>query len=471
MDGELTGVATGLPIYAEMKDSGVEWLGRVPAHWEVRRIGQLGHLSKGRGGSKEDETAAGVACVRYGDLYTTHEYFIHSSRSAVPERVADEYSRIEFGDVLFATSGETLDEIGKSAVNLIHSRAVCGGDILLFRCKRQANARYLGYATGSRSATAQKARMGRGITVMHVYGNQLKRLAVPFPPLPEQSAIVRYLDHMNRRIRRAIRSRERLVELLAEQKQAAIEQAVTGGIDVRTGRPYPAYKDCGVEWLGQVPAHWKIRRNGRLFVERNEIGFKDLPILEVSLRTGVRVRDMVDGARKQRMENRSQYKRAAKGDIAYNMMRAWQGATGVVPADGLVSPAYVVAKPLPGTEALYSSALFRLRGYKQEIDSQSRGIVPDRNRLYWEAFKRMRSPHPPSAEQTAIVRHLERLTANTATASDRAERQIALLREYGERLTADVVTGKVDVWGAAANLPEVVPLDTVSGHAPATASA
>ena len=80
------------------------------------------------------------------------------------------------------------------------------------------------------------------------------------PPLPEQTAIVRFLDHADRRIRRYIRAKQKLIALLEEQKQAIIHQAVTGQIDVRTGQPYPAYKPSGVEWLGEVPAHWEVRR-------------------------------------------------------------------------------------------------------------------------------------------------------------------------------------------------------------------
>ena len=440
------------PDYAETKDSGVEWLGDVPAHWDVRRLGQIGAFAKGRGGSKDDEVAVGVPCVRYGDLYTTHQNFIHDARSAISERVASKYTPIGFGDVLFATSGETLDEIGRSAVNLIPSEARCGGDILVFRCKRRVDARYMGYTTATWSARAQKSCMGRGITVMHIYGDQLKRLAVTLPPLLEQNAIVRFLDHVDRRIRRAIREKERLLELLDEQRLAAIENAVTGRIDVRTGNPFFAYKDSGVDWLPRVPAHWTMRRNKWLFAERNETGHGDLPVLEVSLRSGVGIRDMEDGARKQRMTDRDKYKRAARGDIAYNTMRLWQGALGVVPVDGLVSPAYVVARPLRGVEVSYYAYLFRTGAYKQEVDRNSRGIVSDRNRLYWDAFKRMASPCPPPEEQRRVVEYLDAATDCIHAGSEGARRQNDLLREYRERLIADAVTGKLDVRDAAARL-------------------
>ena len=122
---------------------GLPFVGDVPAHWEIRRLGSLGRIWKGNGGSKEDEVPEGVPCVRYGDLYTTHTRFIEKTRSFVSRSAMPNYTPIEYGDVLFAASGETLDEIGKSAVNLIRSEAVCGGDVIAFRPRDGFEARYL----------------------------------------------------------------------------------------------------------------------------------------------------------------------------------------------------------------------------------------------------------------------------------------------------------------------------------------
>ena len=444
-----------LKPYPVMKDSGVEWLGEVPEHWEIWQLGRIGRFFKGSGGTREDETEDGIPCIRYGDLYTHHRFFITASRSCVtPDLAATAYTPIRYGDVLFAGSGETIDEIGKSAVNLIGGPACCGGDVIIFRSSIAADARFLGYATDCPSAARQKACIGRGFTVMHIYWSDLKYMTIAFPPLPEQAAIVHYLDHVDRRIQRHIRAKQKLIALLEEQKQAVIHQAVTGQFDVRTGRPYPAYKDSRVEWLGAVPEHWEVRRNGRLFVQRNETGFPDLPILEVSLNTSVRIRDFGNSVRKQMMAVRSEYKRAVEGDIAYNMMRMWQGAVGVVPVDGLVSPAYVVARPLKGTESRYFSTLFRTKGYMAEVNKYSHGIVRDRNRLYWEDFKQMPTPYPPPDEQSYIVRFLDKTTYDIDIASDGARRQIETLRGYRTRLIADVVTGKLDVREAAARLPD-----------------
>jgi type I restriction enzyme S subunit len=439
----------GFKPYPQMKDSGVPWLGEVPLHWEVQTVGRLGQLFKGNGASKADEVDVGVPCVRYGDLYTQHEFFIATTKACVTPDRASAYTPIRFGDLLFAASGETDEDIGRSAVNLLQADARCGGDVLVLRPSREFVPRFLGYAANSPASRVQKATMGRGFTVVHIYGAQLRHLALAVPPLPEQATIVRLLDHADRRIRRYIRAKQKLIKLLEEQKQAIVHRAVTRGLD-----PNVRLKPSGVEWLGDVPEHWEMRRNGRLFAQRNETGFGGLPILEVSLRTGVRVRDFENSDRKQVMADREKYKRAVAGDIAYNMMRMWQGAVGVAPVDGLISPAYVVARPLPGTEPRYFEYLFRLPAYMGEVDKYSRGIVKDRNRLYWEDFKQIPSCCPPYSEQVAISDAIAQLTVGIDAANDRVRREIALLLEYRTRLIADVVTGKLDVREAAARLPE-----------------
>ncbi|MDE0027762.1 MAG: hypothetical protein OXP69_25390 [Spirochaetaceae bacterium] len=171
------------------------------------------------------------------------------------------------------------------------------------------------------------------------------------------------------------------------------------------------------------------------------------------MKTGVRVREFEKSGRKQTMSNRGYYKRAVKGDIAYNMMRMWQGAVGVTPVNGLVSPAYVVAKALPGNDPRYFGSLFRTSAYMVEVDKYSRGIVKDRNRLCWEDFKQMPSPCPPPDEQVLVADAIDRNAVIIGEAIQQVERQIDVVREYGTRLIADVVTGKLDVRSAVTVLP------------------
>ena len=235
IDQAVTGqidVRTGEP-YPAYKDSGVEWLGQVPEHWQVLQLGRFGQFFKGAGGTKEDEVERGVPCVRYGDLYTTHEFFIIKSRAYVTEEHVADYTPLRYGDVLFAGSGETIDEIGMSAVNLLRRDACCGGDVVVFRTRKECSAKFLGYATDCWTASTQKSTMGRGITVMHVYGKDLKYLSVALPPVQEQTAIVRFLEDATANMDAAGAYAGHQVELLREYRTRLIADVVTGKLDVR----------------------------------------------------------------------------------------------------------------------------------------------------------------------------------------------------------------------------------------------
>ena len=213
---------------------------------------------------------------------------------------------------------------------------------------------------------------------------------------------------------------------------------------IRELRSYPAYRKSGLSWLSEMPSHWRLLRNGNLFGQRTQTGFADLPILEVSLKTGVRVRRFDSTGRKQIMSDLAKYKRAAAGDLAYNTMRMWQGALGVCPVDGLVSPAYVVARPYADVEPRFFAELFRTDAYLAEIDSASRGIVKDRNRLYWEQFKLMQVLVPPHEEQAAIVRFLDWANGRLERAIRAKRKVIALLDEQKQAIIHRAVTRGLD---------------------------
>ena len=215
-----------LPRYSRYKSIDSEWLNEVPEHWEVKELRQLGRLLKGSGGSKEDVVDEGIPCVRYGDLYTLHRTFIVNARTYVSMDSALHYTPIEFGDTLFAASGEKMAEIGKSAVNLIAGRAVCGGDLVVLRPRPGLSAKFLGYASDCEVACAQKASMGRGTTIKHIYPDELRHLELAIPPtVGEQSAIAGFLDRETAKIDALVAEQERLIELLKEKRQAVISHA------------------------------------------------------------------------------------------------------------------------------------------------------------------------------------------------------------------------------------------------------
>ena len=460
--------------YPTYKPSGVEWLDDVPAHWEVRRLCQIGRLSKTNGGNKEDEVPAGVPCVRYGDLYTTHQYFIVKSRSFVSKAKVEDYTPISFGDVLFATSGETIDEIGKSAVNLMQTDAYCGGDIILFRPKNQVDARYLGYATDCRPSVAQKAIMGRGITVMHIYGAQLKYMMLPLPPLPEQTAIARFLDHADRRIRRYIRAKQKLIALLEEQKQAIINQAVTGRIDVRTGQPYTAYKPSGVEWLGDVPKKWKAVPLQRITLDRCDgpfgSGLKSSHYTDEGIRV-VRLQNIGHGEFNDSdaaFISPEHYTTLGDHSVeAGDVLIAGLGDPNHPPGRACVAPGNIVP-------AMVKADCFRFRLNPDLVNPEfialqltatataasailSTGATRQRTNLRSTSARLVGIPSVH--EQERIVEYARARTSSIGAVEQATKQKISLLREYRTRFIADVVTGKLDVREAAAALPEVDPLE------------
>lgn len=423
--------------------SGLELIGPVPNHWSVKPLRLLGRLLKGTGGSKEDAVEEGVPCVRYGELYTTHRNFVEHARTFVTPERAKEYTPIEYGDVLFAASGETIEEIGKSAVNLLHG-AVCGGDVVILRPTQQFVPRFLGYATDAAPVAAQKSLGGRGSTVMHVYPDELREVVIAVPPLAEQQSISDFLDREAKRLDALVASKRRLLELLAEKRKTIVATAVTRGLDQSA-----KLRDSRVPWLGEIPTHWKAERVRWHFRERDQRGSPDLPLMEVSISKGVSVREFSDERIEATASDFNTYKVARKDDIAFNKMRMWQGAVGVAPTDGLVSPDYVVAEPTGSVLPDFAGLLFRVDEFSAECGRRSHGLTWDRLRIYWEEFREIEIPIPPLPEQAAIVAHVGLEAARVDAVRAATERTIGLLKERRSALIAAAVSGQLDLGPAA----------------------
>jgi type I restriction enzyme S subunit len=286
--------------------------------------------------------------------------------------------------------------------------------------------------------------LGRGSTFMELSTDELKSLHVPQPPLPEQRAIANYLDRETARLDSLVAAKERVLGLLAEKRRALITLAVTRGLD-----PRAPLRDSGIAWLGEIPAHWDFRKVAWLFRERDQRGEPDIPLLEVSINFGVVLREFSDERIESTAADFNSYKVARRGDIVFNKMRMWQGAVGVAQEDGLVSPDYVVAAPTGALSSDYAGLLFRTAAFSAECARHSHGIVWDRLRLYWESFRDIGVPLPPSQEQSSIVAHVVSEITKLDSLSAATERTIALLKERRAVLVAAAVTGLIDVGGTA----------------------
>jgi type I restriction enzyme S subunit len=353
---------------------------------------------------------------------------------SLPDTEGEALSSIfEPGDVLF---GKLRPYLAKAWVAGFPGR--CTTELLVME-PREVEARFLRYVCLWREFIDAVDASTFGSKMPRADWDFIGNMPIPVPERSRQIAIADYLDRETARLDALIAAKERLLGLLAEKRRAIITRAVTRGLDARA-----ALRDSCVPWLGEIPAHWETCRVAWLFRERDERGEPDLPLLEVSINAGVVLREFSEERIESTAADFNSYKIARRGDIVFNKMRMWQGAVGVAPEDGLVSPDYVVAAPTGSLLSEYAGLLFRTSTFSAECERRSHGIVWDRLRLYWEGFRDIEVPLPSSHEQADIVAHVDSETAKLDALSAVTEHTIALLKERRAAVIAAVVTGGMD---------------------------
>ena len=232
------------------------------------------------------------------------------------------------------------------------------------------------------------------------------------PPLSEQAAIVRFLDHADRRIRHYIRAKQKLIALLEEQKQALIHEAVTGRIDVRTGRPYPAYKESGVEWLGTVPAHWDVWRSKRAFMPRTELARPGDTQLSATQAYGVIAQADYEekiGRKITRILRHLDQRRHVEIDDFVISMRSFQGGLERAWTSGCIRSSYIVLHAATELIVAYFGYLFKSVDYIAALQSTA-NFIRDGQDLNFENFCWVDVPFPPVEEQQHIAQAVDRGT-------------------------------------------------------------
>ncbi len=413
--------------YLRYKESGVAWLGEVPEGWEVKKLKYCLTLQNKKM-PIDDKIVIALENIESGT-----GKLLESDTNYQGEDVS-----CKKNDILFGKLRPYL-----SKVYLCRDDGIAFGDLLSYRPNEDFNALYAFYTLLSHHFIH--------IVDSSTYGTKMPRASADFigempilnPAFDEQTAIADFLDRETAKIDTLISKQERLIELLREKRQALISHAVTKGLD-----PNVKMKESGVEWLGEVPEHWEICRIGNIFREATEYGKTDLPILRVSIHDGVSDREYLTeemDRKVARSEDRSKYKCVKPGDLVYNMMRAWQGGFGAVKVDGLVSPAYVVAKPLKPLDTTFVELLLRTKPATEEMRRYSRGITDFRLRLYWEEFKNLKIVFPPKEEVRDILSYIETQNDHVDKLVNKARQSITLLKERRTALISAAVTGKIDV--------------------------
>lgn len=437
----------------------MKWLGEVPEHWETLR---LGNLLRERGEVNSNGKINQVLSV-----LRNRGVIPYSEKGNIGNKMSEDITRYKVvrpNDIVVNCMNVIIGSVGLSR----YTGCLSPVYYVLTRRSEDDDPRYLNAYFQTKPFQDSLVRIGNGILAhrMRIPMELLKCEPFPRPPSEEQTAIARYLDHIGRRINRYVQAKQKLIALLEEQKQAIIQEAVTGRIDVRTGKPYAAYKDSGVEWLGEVPEHWEVRRLRNV----TEVRFSNVDKHSKEGEKAVRLCNYSDVYHNDRIHSGMNFMRATASDNEVNRFRLVTGDVLITKDsetwDDIGVPAcvestgpdivcgYHLALLRPLTEMVngeFLHATLPCQSVATQLHVRANGVT--RFGLSQGAIKSIWLQIPPFSEQTAIVLYLDEKTSKIDKAITRTQREIELLREYHQRLISDVVTGKLDVRKAAAKLP------------------
>lgn len=423
-----------MTVYPTYKDSSIEWLGQIPTHWDLLRNKIF---------ITEHDNVVGQDAYKYTLLSLTKQGVIQrdieSGKGKFPKEF-DNYKIVESGNIIFCLFDvdETPRTVGLSSID-----GMITGAYNVFSIKGINSQFYYYYFLAVDEAKALRP-LYSGLRKV-VKTERFAGLRIPVPPEEEQRQIVAYLDYKSNKINERIcqRERERELQTLSELKQAEIAAVVTRGLD-----PNVPMKESGIEWIGQIPAHWEVtqlRKYLRLFSDK---GHPDMDLLSVTREQGVIVRDITSKEENHNFipDDLSGYKLIQKGQFAINKMKAWQGSYGVSKYKGIVSPAYYTCE-LNNIDTEYFDVAIRSQAYIGFFTKYSKGIRSGQWDLSPDALKSIPFVEPPIVEQREIVSYITEISEKIDSYITKLKEEINYLQEYKQRLISDVVTGKVDVRG------------------------
>ncbi len=423
------------PRYPSYKDSGVEWLGEVPGHWDVTRLRHVTNIRKGKLPRETYPTQSASSDLPYlsmeflrGDTETPH--YVPESPSLLCA---------EDDDVLLLWDGSNAGEFLRAKRGVVSSTVAYLSGINIDRD-------FLFYACKAIQRGLQDQTIGMGIP--HVSGDELRTRAIACPQIAEQTQIAAFLDRETAKIDALVAEQRRLMELLKEKRQAVISHAVTQGLN-----PHAPMKPSGIEWLGDVPAHWNYSalkylatiKTGYAFSSDDFVG-EGIPVLRIGDITTDGNIDFTD-ARCLPEDYGTEHAEVAvvRGDIVMAMTGATIGKTGWYDSErpALLNQRVCIFRSITPNEQRYIWHVLSAWFYAEHIALAAVGgaqpNISDSQLLQCVV------PLPPRPEQVAIAAFLDTETAKFDTLTTEAQRAIDLLQERRTALISAAVTGQIDV--------------------------
>ena len=437
------------PKYPKYKASGVEWLGDVPEGWDVGRLKRVCHVFPSNVDKKSYDGETQVLLCNYTDVYY-HDTIVAGSDFMAATATTAQIAQftLRAGDTIITKDSETADDIAIAAyVPADLPGVICGYHLSMIRPTRAAHGAFVKRLFDSTYVKSCVAVRANGLTRVGLGQYEIDNLDLPFPPLSEQLAIAAFLDRETAKIDELVNAQARLIELLKEKRQAVISHAVTKGLN-----PHAPMKPSGIEWLGDVPAGWKVKRlkhispfiavgivvNPSTFIAEEGLPF----IYGGDIREGV-----IDSTNSRRISSESSQANAKTllrtGDLLTVRVGA-PGVTAVVPPEceggNCASVMLVRQGPFNSDWLCYAMNTPVVRF---QVDVVKYGAAQEQFNIshavnFWV-------PCPPRSEQDEIVAFLTRETGKFDTLTAEAQRAIDLLRERRSALISAAVTGQIDI--------------------------
>ncbi|MBR9753334.1 MAG: hypothetical protein GYB56_01070 [Gammaproteobacteria bacterium] len=444
--------------YDEYKDSGVEWLGEVPAHWAITDLKYVCDVMPSNIDKKSKDGEIGVYLCNYTDVYYNDKIIKDMSfmRATATCEQINKFSLVK-GDVLFTKDSESSDDIANPAYvpEDLHN-VVCGYHLSIARPRKELVGLYLKLFFETHIAKGYFATSANGLTRVGLGQYAIDNLSITLPSEKEQTTIAAFLDHETARIDALIEEQQRLIALLKEKRQAVISHTVTKGLD-----PNVPMKDSGVEWLGEVPAHWETKRvknilqPGKDSIRPGPFGsdikgndFVEESDYRVYNQSTVISRDFNNSAfiTKEKFENLISFM-VKKGDVLITS-RGTIGKISEVDSDaglGIIHPCII---RLRLNHHIVITSFFTLMFSQTTLATDQLKVASNSTTIdviYANSLSETWVPLPPKHEQQDIYDKLSGFLSSTNQTIDTAEQLSNLLQERRSALISAAVTGKIDV--------------------------
>lgn len=448
-----------MKTYDSYKNSRNEWVGEIPAHWEIDRLKNIFSFRTGLSITKKDLLDVGIPCVNYGEIHSKYGFEVNPkihSLKCVDEKylITSKKSLLKKGDFIFADTSEDIEGSGNFTYLNSDVRVFAGYHTIVAKPKSNLNYRFVAYLFDSIYYRNQFRGNVVGIKVYSITQGLLNRFKIFFPPKREQTAIANYLDIKTTAIDKKISLLEIKITRYKELSRSLINETVRKGLN----RNVPL-KDAVIEWIGEIPKHWQVKRLkelGRIEtssvnkkIEENEQKVKLVNYTDIYGNTTKEIRNsddyMIVSAKKEQIRR----KKLKKGDVLLTPSSETIEDIGV---------SAVVMENLKNT--LYSYHIFRLRFYRKINDSFKKYMLNNdfvqyyfsksskgttRKILSLNDFYSLQVIIPPIEEQVAIAEYLDKKTKTIDAIVANIKAQIDSLKELRKTLINDVVTGKLKV--------------------------